>query len=343
MAFISRYFGHPLVILAISLAGATGLLGYSGTGPIDQVVPEENPISLAMRGELVALTDSPLSATVSGVDLFKVNNRVDLFAEQLRAAEEILRGGPVPEPEPERPKPTKPTITVHRVAKGENLSTIAKEYGIDVNTILGANNLDDINTIRIGQELRVLSEIGVLHTIKSGENLWEIARKYKVSIDDIIAANGIEEPGRLIVGQEIFIPRGVPEKDLNYYRAQQGPQFIWPVKGRISSRYGQRWGSMHHGIDIAVPTGTRVAAAAAGKVTTAGYSSSYGYLVVIDHGNGYETRYAHNSKLLVKAGQRVTQGQIIALSGNTGRSTGPHLHFEIRYKNASRDPLQYLK
>ena len=99
---------------------------------------------------------------------------------------------------------------------------------------------------------------------------------------------------------------------------------------------------MHYGLDIAVPTGTPIRAAAAGRVTFAGRRGGYGYLVIIDHGKGVETRYAHNSKLLVSAGDRVERGQIIARSGNTGNSTGPHLHFEIRYRAKAVDPYKYL-
>ncbi|MBO8125773.1 MAG: peptidoglycan DD-metalloendopeptidase family protein [Firmicutes bacterium] len=329
-----RYFGHPLVVLAVALAAATGLLGYSGTGPIEQTTSDEYPISLAMRGELEP-AESATPVRNNAVNEEIANQFKELVTAGLPKAESE------PTAEPEK-KPQLPTITVHRVAPGENLYSIAAKYGIDVNTILGANDLEDINTIRVGQELRILSQKGVMHRISRGENLWEIARKYKVSIDDIIAANGIEDPRRLAVGEELFVPGGTPVKDINYYRAKQGPQFIWPVKGRISSKYGMRWGRMHYGIDIAVITGTRVKAAESGWVKFAGYSSGYGYLVILGHKDGYETRYAHNSKLLVKTGQRVQQGQVIALSGNTGRSTGPHLHFEIRKNGRPLNPLTKL-
>ncbi len=342
MGFFSRYLGHPLVVLVISLGAAVGLLGYSGTGPTDQVMADDYPIAMAMRGELPPVALVQTSNRVATTKLIDAAAQLGEVHSDGTTTTLVEPASPMEDPEPPPPKKIVPTASIHRVAPGENLYTIADKYNVDVNTILGANELDDINRLNVGQELRILSDRGVLHTTRSGENLWEISRKYKVSIDDIIAANGIEQPSRLMPGQELFVPGGTPVKDLNYYRSQAGPEFIWPVKGRISSRYGPRWGRVHHGIDIAVITGTRVKAAADGRVTFAGYSASYGYLIIIDHGKNYETRYAHNSKLLVKTGQRVTQGTTIALSGNTGRSTGPHLHFEIRVKGATKDPLSYL-
>lgn len=117
---------------------------------------------------------------------------------------------------------------------------------------------------------------------------------------------------------------------------------IWPVNGPVTSGFGMRWGRMHTGIDIAVPTGTPVHASAAGTVVYASWMSGYGYLVAIDHGNGLATAYAHNSSLLVSVGQRASQGQVISLSGSTGHSTGPHVHFEVRVNGVPVDPLQYL-
>lgn len=117
---------------------------------------------------------------------------------------------------------------------------------------------------------------------------------------------------------------------------------IWPVNGPVTSGFGIRWGRMHTGIDIAVPTGTPVHASAAGTVVYASWMSGYGFLVAIDHGNGLATAYAHNSSLLVSVGQHVAQGEVISLSGSTGHSTGPHVHFEVRVNGVPVDPLQYL-
>jgi murein DD-endopeptidase MepM/ murein hydrolase activator NlpD len=118
--------------------------------------------------------------------------------------------------------------------------------------------------------------------------------------------------------------------------------FIWPVHGVLTSYFGWRWGRMHEGIDLAVGNGTPVVASAAGTVIVAGWMGGYGNLVVVDHGNGIATAYAHNTSVTVGVGQSVAQGQLVAYSGNTGNSTGPHVHFEVRVNGAAVDPLGYL-
>jgi len=118
--------------------------------------------------------------------------------------------------------------------------------------------------------------------------------------------------------------------------------FVWPVSGPVVSGFGMRWGRMHEGIDIAAGMGTPVHAAAAGTVIHAGWLGGYGNLVVLDHGDGLATAYAHASALLVVVGQSVSQGETVSLVGSTGHSTGPHLHFEVRVNGVAVDPLLYL-
>jgi murein DD-endopeptidase MepM/ murein hydrolase activator NlpD len=118
--------------------------------------------------------------------------------------------------------------------------------------------------------------------------------------------------------------------------------FVWPVHGVLTSGFGWRWGRMHEGVDLAVSTGTPVVAAAAGTVIVAGWMGGYGNLVVVDHGNGISTAYGHNTSVTVGVGQSVAQGQLIAYSGSTGHSTGPHVHFEVRINGSPVDPMGYL-
>lgn len=238
-------------------------------------------------------------------------------------------------------------VTTHVVTKGESLWTIARKYDVDVDTLIGANELKSHDKISIGQELTILPFKGATHKVEKGESLWEISQRYNVSVNDIMETNALSSQN-IRVG-ELLVIRGATltsaEKDRRLLIARGGiPEFIRPVDGGwISSRFGMRWGRMHQGLDVAVNTGTPVRAAAAGTVTQAGNAGNYGILVIIKHANGYETRYAHNSRMNVKVGQYVKQGDIIAYSGNTGNSTGPHLHFEIRINGKPQDPLNIIR
>lgn len=247
----------------------------------------------------------------------------------------------------EEPEP--PIVVTHVVQRGETLWDIALAYGIDVDTILAANDIPDINRLQVGEELAILTVRGALHTVRRGESLWDISRAYDVSIDEIVSTNNIANPSRIQVNQELIIPGGqaaaaaLRREQLVSSTGQLLRNFDWPTRGRISSRYGPRWGRKHYGLDLAVPIGTPIYAAAAGTVTHAGSMGTYGIIVIIDHGNGVETRYAHLNRTLVSVGQRVQRGALIAHSGNTGNSTGPHLHFEIRHRGQAVDPEQFLR
>lgn len=245
------------------------------------------------------------------------------------------------------PEPLSLVVT-HTVSTGETLWDIARKYNVTMDTIIVANQLTNIHRLRVGQVLQVPTRDGVLYTVRSGDSLWTISRRFKVNADAIAQENNLSDPSRLRLGQELFIP-GMAAVEASRYQlvgpdGQLRAAFLRPVSGGwISSRFGQRWGRLHAGVDIAVPTGTPVRAAADGVVKFAGNNGGYGLLVTIDHGENVETRYAHNSRIVVKKGQRVKAGQVIAYSGNTGNSTGPHLHFEIRLNGKPYDPLKYIR
>jgi len=235
----------------------------------------------------------------------------------------------------------------HVVRKGETLTSIARLYGVKVQDLIALNELKDPNRLVVGQELIITPRVQRTHVVETGDTLWYIARKYEVSVEAIVSVNALADPNRLRVGQKLVIPAigggtDAPAVASRSRTSEQGVSLVWPVDGRITSRFGTRWGRMHNGVDIAAPAGTPVLAAAPGKVTYAGWAGSYGMLVTIDHGNGVETRYAHNSRILVKVGDEVQRGQRIALVGSTGNSTGPHLHFEVLVNGENRDPLDWL-
>jgi len=234
---------------------------------------------------------------------------------------------------------------VHVVQKGETLSQIAKAYGVDVRQLAVWNGVTNPDRIMPGQELVIVSE-AIVHTVRAGENATTIAKKYGVTVASIAQLNELNNIDFLRVGQKLLIPpvggSAVPALGLARPLAARRRLDQWPVKGSISSRFGMRNGAMHEGLDIAASHGTIVQAVAPGWVTYADWAGTYGMLVKIDHGSGVETRYGHNSQLLVKPGQYVRAGDPIARVGSTGRSTGPHVHFEIRVDGQPIDPLSWL-
>ncbi len=243
-------------------------------------------------------------------------------------------------------------IIVYKVKKGDTLSEIAEQYDISTNTIRWENNISG-QKIRIGQKLNILPVTGVKHIVKKGDNLGKIASKYDANLEDTLIFNGISKESKINIGDILFVPNGVIKKVVSSKRYVSNTSvsnsikgyFIKPIVGRVTSNFGPRKGGFHYGIDYGAKRGTPVVAAASGKVikivnycvegkTRCG--GRYGNYIVIKHPNGTNTRYAHLGKVLVFTGQNVNQDQLIAKSGNTGHTTGPHLHFEIEKSNGSK-------
>ncbi|NMB20395.1 MAG: peptidoglycan DD-metalloendopeptidase family protein [Firmicutes bacterium] len=186
----------------------------------------------------------------------------------------------------------------------------------------------------------------VLHTVQKGDNLTKLAKEYDTVVRNIILYNGLKDPDHILPGQVLYIPtNSVPALGLLPLRRVT---MQWPVEGRISSGYGYRTHPVsntkhfHGGIDIVAPEGTKVQAAASGKVSSVGNRGNYGLSVVIEHAGGVTTWYGHVSKVSVKVGEQVKQGQTIALVGSTGLVTGPHLDFRIKIGDQTVDPLEWL-
>lgn len=249
-------------------------------------------------------------------------------------------------------------ILEYKIEEGDTISGIAQKFGISIDTIRWVNDLESITSIKPGQVIKVPPVSGVVHKVKKGDTVYSVSKYYNTDAQGIVdyPFNTFinDETFALAVGQIIIVPDGVMPKIQQWspstYVVQKTPNagtvvasgvFVWPTSGIISQ--GFKW--YHRAIDIANAVGTPILAADAGTVTIVGWpdNSGYGNRVVIDHGNGYITVYGHMSKVHVVAGQTVKRGDTIGLMGSTGRSTGPHCHFEIRLSGKIQDPLAFLK
>ncbi|HKY74107.1 MAG TPA: peptidoglycan DD-metalloendopeptidase family protein, partial [Patescibacteria group bacterium] len=253
-------------------------------------------------------------------------------------------------------------IIEHEVKDGETVASIAKLYGLQVSTVVWLNGLNEGKpVIKIGQKLKILPVDGVLHKVKRGETIYSIAKRYGL---EGAQAQGIvnypfntfvnDETFALAVGQDLVIPDGVmPKADQlpvsaiarvltpNAGAISATGTFVWPASGVIT----QGFRFYHKAVDIANHAGGNILAADSGRIIIAGWmdNTGYGNRIMVDHGNGYITLYAHLSLIQVQVGQTVKRGDVIGQMGSTGRSTGTHLHFEIRRGGVAEDPLSYLK
>jgi len=295
-------------------------------------------------------TEVDTSATAQTIPLFKAvvmdttltsaESSDDASSESLQATTGSLRVSTE-----DIDYPVDDTISVYEVKKGDSLATVAKLFNVSKNTIIWANDLKSERIVP-GDTLVILPMTGVKYSAKKGDTVTSIARKYKADADDIAKFNGIARDATLSVGDIVLVPEGeiavttttksktgkvtVITKVLDSYgKAEPSGYFVRPLAGgrKTQGLHG------HNGIDFGAPVGTPVYASASGRVILArsgGYNGGYGSMVIIAHGDDIQTVYAHLSQVNVVTGQTVSQGQTIGRVGNTGRSTGPHLHFEVR-------------
>lgn len=261
--------------------------------------------------------------------------------------------------------------TVHKVVAGDTLHSIAKKYDVWEDQLLADNKGINSKKLEVGSNIIVKQQAPVLtyeviekitydkvieHKVEEQksadiyEGMTETQQAGSDGLSEITARVTLQNGKKVEEEDLVTTVKEEPVTEVVLVGTKERPptvgsgKYIWPLKDSFTqtSGFGSRWGRQHKGIDLAVSVGTTVYAADGGTVVEAQYSGSYGNVVMIDHQNGQETRYAHNSKLLVKKGDKVYQGQPIAKSGNTGRSTGPHVHFEIRFNGEPRNPLNYL-
>ena len=299
---------------------------------------------------------------------------ITAFAENVNVIERVVLSeelNKLQEPEAVYNTITKENEAIRKyvVKEGDTVSEIAEELGVSQKDIIKANPDMNVDRISIGQELSLTVPRYMINIKQSTVKEYEDTVPYDVAYEESdelykgnteVKVEGVE--GKKQVKAELISINGIPEETriLNEIITLapkaavvlQGTKprprtlafgvFNWPSRGSITSRFGERWGEQHSGIDIGAPLGSPNKAADGGVVKFAGWSGNYGKLVIIDHENGYTTYYGHNNTIKVKVGQRVARGEVIGTVGETGRATGPHLHFEVRKNGKPVNPLKYI-
>ncbi|MBR3812775.1 MAG: M23 family metallopeptidase [Spirochaetaceae bacterium] len=241
------------------------------------------------------------------------------------------------------------TFSTYIVKPNDNITSISKNAGLtNISTLIAVNNITNVRRLQSGQRLTIPSIDGMNYIVADGDTLETISKKYEVSVEKLLDVNDLNS-SVLKSGQKIFIPGA--KMSANDLKKALGELFAYPLKAkwRLSSNYGKRAdpftgvSSFHTGIDMAAPVKTPVYASADGTVKTVSWSNIYGNYIIISHADGYQTLYAHLYSASAKQGQKITQGTKIGLVGNTGYSTGPHLHFTVYKNNKLINPFEVLK
>ena len=257
------------------------------------------------------------------------------------------------------------SVLAYVVVQGDSLWSIANAQNIELDTLVGSNTFKSSATLRPGAVLRIPNQDGIFYTMRKGDRIELVCKRYQVDLDRVRKVNPTIDVVSLKPGNEVFLPGARPEavaevrvenKKVKLVpirdkgRPQKGGRsYRWPVMGRINSPFGwrrhpvTRRRDFHTGIDIKASRGMVIRSARDGRVAYSGWMGGYGKVVVVEHAGGQSTLYAHCSSVMVPQGTKISQGQNIARVGTTGRSTGPHLHFEVRRGNSPVNPLQYLK
>lgn len=242
-------------------------------------------------------------------------------------------------------------IIYYTVEEGDNVNYIAKIFGLKPSTVLWANNLTSYSIIRPGDKLTILPVDGLLHKVVRGDTIAKIAKKYDTDAEKIIEFNKLASADDIQIGEKLIVPGGTKPRPVYRVRSSWVPpastvrgtgRMLWPATcRRITTYFGWR----HSGLDIACSYGSPIYAADSGTVIKAqgGWNGGYGIMVIIDHGNGIQTLYGHLSKLYIRVGDKVSKGAAIGAMGSTGRSTGSHVHFEVRTGGYRRNPLGYIR
>jgi murein DD-endopeptidase MepM/ murein hydrolase activator NlpD len=355
----SRYVLNRPTLAAPPLSQLASLAAVLNALPISRQPSAEPPLTFAMPAPL---DPAEVDARLFGADLLEEPAVVATDTVATGAGQTVISTTLVTAAVPTDTAayalwPARNDPVPYQVQTGENPTIIAQKFGLDLSTIIWANGTLEENPelLSVGQTLLIPALDGVLHTVKEGDTLNSLATLYKVDVSLIVwfPGNGLSSADApLQVGQNIMVPGGrkpyvaPPAAPAPPQRvAQQSTStsnrgyFAWPTGGAIS----QASHAYHVALDIAAPMNTPIYASAGGTIVYSGWDDSgYGYTILIDHGNRWRTRYAHLSGMYFEVGDWVNQGELIALMGSTGRSTGPHLHFEILYNGWRYNPYDYL-
>ena len=309
----------------ISLPGTAGAAGWarpaaaaaSQPQPIKPQLVNALPLSAqaANQAQAQAETGEVRAGVTSGIDLAMATGDAAVAAPASNVLAEL-------EPAP------RPLFVRYEVQPGDTLNGIANRFGMSSDYIRWNNGIIDGDVLRVGEQLVVPSDPGIIHLVHAGDTLYEIAQRYKSSVAEIISANGLSADGFIRAGATIFVPGG-----------RYG--FAWPIRDRITSYFGP---AHPLGIDIRAELGAPIRSTGDGIVVFVGGDPgrSYGLYVRVKHGGGFTSLYGHLRNFAVKNGERVRAGEVLGYAGLTGRTTGPHLHFEVVLDGVRRNPLLYL-
>jgi len=362
---LSRYTTHLVIVLLVALAlSRTGIEMSGSANYFNTPTPAPHlgqrdlePVTARGGDRTSAPGGSPLlSAPVPQTTLVEPPTPVtvsEITSPFVLTAGESLPTLKSSSPEINTIEATRREIITYTVRSGDTVSGIAVEFGLSPNTLIWSNSKLEAapDLLKLGQELVILPLDGAYHSVISGDTLESIAAYYKVTVEDIVnfELNEIPDDGILTIGSRLVIPDGKKPYVARVVHHYSGPipenaergtgVFDWPTNGVITQGFWE----YHKAIDIGYPAGTPIYASDSGYVAKVGWSDvGYGKMVLLDHGNGFQTLYGHMSVLLVEEGTSVAKGTLIGRMGSTGNSTGPHLHFEIRQNGVRRNPLIYL-
>lgn len=352
---LSRYTTHLVVVLLVT--ATLSLRGVELPGRYDYLnTPTPAPHLGERNFEPSTTRGGNRSVMQAGSLLLRAPVLRTIFADpppETSSAEEVQPT--LPSPEIDAEEAMRREIITYTVRTGDTVSGIAAHFGLDFNTLMWSNpSIEAVpDLLKLGQELTILPVDGAYHTVVFGDTLESIAKYYKVTVEDIVnyELNHIPDGGKLTMGLKLVVPGGkkpyVPRVVAHYSGpipddASRGTGvFGWPTSGRITC--GFNCYPRHYATDIGNVSGTPVYAADSGYVVKAGWNNDgYGKMILIDHGNGFQTLYAHLHVILTEEGTSVAKGTLIGKMGDTGNASGPHLHFEIRENGKQRNPTLYL-